>query len=162
MKGVALHCGRHGCVIRLEDGRFANLPASEAGYSLVRRSLAAQRRPEFEFIVSADDRWPRLTVAQSDAPEAPTANAAERPSGTHVEARPLNAPETMRPATAQTSLDEKIIEYLRQTADWDPTGAIASRAIEQKKVRAERMTLASELRARRRGGTAKRPNTKKH
>ena len=148
MKGVALHCGRYGCVIKLEDGRFANLPASEAGHGLVRRSLAAQRHPEFEFIVSGDERWPRLTFAQSDAPEP-------------VAARPSSAPAAARAPDAQSSLDEKIIEYLRQTADWDPTGAIASRAIEQKKVRAERMTVASDLRARRRTGAAKRSNSKK-
>jgi hypothetical protein len=142
MKGVALHCGRYGCVIKLADGRLGNLAAAEAGHALVRRSLAAQRRPEFDFIVSGDERWPRLHLAQSDAPEpvVPTKAAARD----------------------QSSLDEKIIDYLRQTADWDPTGALASRAIEQKSSRAERMTMASEVRARRRTSPAKRSNSKKH
>ena len=141
MKGVALQCGRHGCVIKLADGRFGNLAASEAGYAMVRRSLAAERRPEFDFIVSADGRWPRLHLAQSEAPE------------------PVVPP---KPAVRdQASLDDKIIDYLRQTSEWDPTGALASRAIEQKKSRAERMILASDVRARRRAGPAKRSNSKK-
>ena len=145
MKGVALHCGRYGCVIKLSDGRFANLAASEGGHALVRRSLTVRRRPEFDFIVSGDERRPRLHVAQSEAPEISAAHAVTAPA---------------RPADAQTSLDEKIIEYLRQTAEWDPTGALASRAIEQKKVRAERMTMTSELRARR-TGASKRSDSKK-
>jgi len=155
MKGVALHCGRYGCVIKLSDGRFANLAVSEGGHALVRRSLAAGRRPEFDFIVSGDERWPRLHVAQSEAPEM---------DATHVVARSSNAPDVAARssnAPGQTSLDDKIIDYLRQTAEWDPTGALASRAIEQKKVRAERMTIASELRVRRRAGAAKRSNSKK-
>jgi len=47
-----------------------------------------------------------------------------------------------------TNLDDQIIEYLRQTADWDPNGAIASRAHEAKETRADRL-LPFETRARR-------------
>lgn len=146
MKGVVLHCGRYGCVIKLADGRLGNLAASEGGHALVRRSLAAQRRPEFDFIVADDERWPRLHLAQSDAPE------------------PVVPPARNDVALERSSktLDDKIIEYLRQTADWDPTGALASRAIEQKKSRAERMIMASELRTRRRAAPTKRSSSKKH
>ena len=49
---------------------------------------------------------------------------------------------------AASSLEDKIINYLRQTADWDPDGAEAQRAESAEAPRADRL-LPFEMRARR-------------
>jgi mRNA-degrading endonuclease HigB of HigAB toxin-antitoxin module len=71
----------------------------------VRRALAQVRKPRFPFIVSERDGWLLVQLASD-----------------------LREPTSPAVPAADTTLDEKIIEYLRQTEDWDPNGAIASRA----------------------------------
>ena len=132
VKGAVLHCGKYGCIVRLEDGRLANLPAAAASQAGIRRALAAERRPAFSFIVTETENWPVLSVA----PDGSTADAEDDES----ETPPSDSP--------TTKLDDQIIDYLRQTADWDPKGASASRAHEAKETRADRL-LPFEKRARR-------------
>jgi len=132
VKGAVLHCGKYGCIVRLEDGRLANLPAAAAAQAGIRRALAAERRPAFSFIVTETESWPVLSLA----PDGSAASADD-----DEETDPSDDSPT-------TSLDDQIIEYLRQTADWDPNGAIASRAHEAKETRADRL-LPFEARARR-------------
>jgi len=132
VKGTVVACGRYGCTVRLEDGRIASLPSSDPGHKDVRRTLAQRRRPQFEFAVSEQDGWLILRLMPDDASPAP--------------ASPDVAPE--RDSSPARDLDDKIIEYLRQTEDWDPNGAIASRAHEAKQARADRL-LPFEVRARR-------------
>jgi hypothetical protein len=163
MRGVVLQCGRYGCIIKLADGRFANLSTSDAGHALVKRSLSAQRRPEFEF-EATDDHWPRVRVSERsdvalepDVPLKPDA-VLERSSSNESKV----ALERSSSPSSESTLDDKIIDYLRQTSDWDPTGAVASRALDNKKSRAERLSTAADLRARRRAGAAKKAGSKKH
>lgn len=145
MKGVVLHCGKYGCIVRLEDGRLANLPAAEAAQAGIRRALTANRRPEFPFVVSEGEGRPMLHLAPKEDREEVVL---ERSSSSGAE-------------SASTPLDQKIIDYLRQTADWDPNGAIASRAQEAKQTRADRL-LPFEARARRQyRDTPKKPPRKK-
>ncbi|MBV8081422.1 MAG: hypothetical protein JO347_05640 [Candidatus Eremiobacteraeota bacterium] len=147
IRGAVLSCGRYGCVVRLMDGRFANLPSTDPGYGRVRSALAHARKPRFPFVVSEQDGWLLAQLALGDEPTAPELPA-ER------------APQTQ--ADADSSLDDKIIEYLRQTEDWDPNGAIASRAQEGKEAPRERL-LPFEMRARRQyRESPKRPPRKKH
>lgn len=141
VKGIVLHCGKYGCIVRLEDGRLANLPAADAARAGVRRALSAKRRPEFAFEVTEEDGRLMLRLAPDVALER---SSSPRPD-----------------VSASTPLDQKIIEYLRQTADWDPNGAIASRAQETKQTRADRL-LPFEARARRQyRDTPKKPPRKK-
>jgi hypothetical protein len=132
INGTVLSCGRYGCVVRLDDGRIANLPSSEPGHSDVRRAATHGRRPNLPFIVSEKDGWLTLRLADEALTEQPE------------QAAPASE---VRPAD-DSNLDEKIIDYLRQTEDWDPKGAIASRAHEAKEPRADRL-LPFEMRARR-------------
>ena len=127
VRGTVLHCGRYGCVVRLDDGRIGNLPSAQPDHGVVRRALSGMRRPKFPFIVSEADGWLRLQLATPDDAAARSPNAS---------------------VSASTALDQKIIEYLRQTEDWDPNGAIAGRAQETKQTRADRL-LPFEMRARR-------------
>jgi hypothetical protein len=151
VKGVVLHCGKYGCVVRLEDGRLASLPAAEAAHAGIRRALAARRRPVFPFVVLDEDGRPTLRLAPTEAPLEPAADLALERSSRDPSAE----------VSASTPLDQKIIEYLRQTADWDPNGAIASRAQESKQTRADRL-LPFEARARRQyRDTPKKPPRKK-
>lgn len=151
MKGIVLHCGKYGCIVRLEDGRLANLPAAEAAHGGIRRALTAKRRPEFAFDVIDGDGRPVLRLVPSADVEL------ERPSEVALERSSSPAADV----SASSPLDQKIIEYLRQTADWDPNGAIASRAQETKQSRADRL-LPFEARARRQyRDTPKKPPRKK-
>jgi hypothetical protein len=151
VKGIVLHCGKYGCIVRLEDGRLANLPAAESAHGGIRRALAAKRRPEFAFEVAEADGRLMLRLAPKEEPshEQDADVALERSSSPVAD------------VSAATPLDQKIIEYLRQTADWDPNGAIASRAQETKQTRADRL-LPFEARARRQyRDTPKKPPRKK-
>ncbi len=130
--GTVLHCSRFGCIVRLEDGRLGNLPMEEDGSDIVRRAMTGGRRPRFPFIVLNDyGRRVRLALAQP-APGA----------GAEVES---SAPASGR--ISSSSLEQKIIEYLRQTAEWDPQGATLDLARLQKESRADRL-LPFEARAR--------------
>ena len=146
IRGAVLACGRYGCVVRLADGRFANLPPTDPSYGRVRSALSHARTPRFPFVVSEQDGWllARLASGEEPMPQEP----------------PLQpAPQT--PEVSDATLDGKIIEYLRQTEDWDPNGAIASRAQEGKEAPRERL-LPFEMRARRQyRESPKRPPRKK-
>jgi hypothetical protein len=137
--GTAVHCSRFGCVVRLEDGRIANLSPAQPGHDVVKRALRGGARRRFGFLV--DDAAGRLQLRL--APEQSETDA----------------------ATAQaraSSLDEKIIDYLRQTTEWDPKGAIAEQAQQKPQPRADRL-LPFEMRARPQyRDTKKRPPRKKH
>jgi hypothetical protein len=137
VRGTVLHCGRYGCIVRLENGKLANLSQKDEGHGPIRRALQSKRRPQFEFSVSEVDG--RLRLALATAAPTPEPGAAEfiRPSTVSPDA-----------VSASSPLDEKIIEYLRQTEDWDPKGAIAQSATESKPPRADRL-LPFEQRARR-------------
>jgi hypothetical protein len=131
ISGTVLSCGRYGCVVRLDDGRIANLPSSEPSHGDVRRAASRRRRPHLPFIVSEKDGWLTLRLA-----------------GEALTEREQASPSSEVRAADDSNLDEKIIDYLRQTEDWDPKGAIASRAHETKEPRADRL-LPFEMRARR-------------
>jgi hypothetical protein len=155
VKGIVLHCGKYGCIIRLEDGTLANLPPADAAHGGVRRALSAKRRPEFAFDVSEEDG--RLVLRL--APNAPDAHSEPAATGDDASLEPRSG--LVADVSASTPLDQKIIEYLRQTADWDPNGAIANRAQETKQTRADRL-LPFEARARRQyRDTPKKPPRKK-
>ena len=158
VKGTVLHCGKYGCIVRLHDGRLANLPAAAAAQAGVRRVLTSGRRPEFEFIVTETEGWPMLSLAR--AGESADESDEELDSNVVLERSSSSTDSAHRDAPS-TQLDEKIIEYLRQTADWDPNGAIASRAQEAKETRADRL-LPFEARARRQyRDTPRKPPRKK-
>lgn len=133
--GTVLACSRFGCVVRLEDGRLASLPAGAPGLDEIRRAAIGRRRPQFSFVVEEQvGRRTRVGLA---------------PDRDRQAAAPT--------LSATSSLEEKIIDYLRQTAEWDPDGRIAERAQAGATVRGERL-LPFELRARRQyRESAKRP-----
>jgi hypothetical protein len=142
LKGTVLHCGRFGCIVRLEDGRIGNLPTAEAARGAVRQA-AARRKTVLLFQIVQEEGRLQLRLAEPDA-------------AMHAQAVAAN-----ESALASTSLDQKIIDYLRQTEDWDPKGALASRAQETKPVRADRL-LPFEARARKQyRDTPKKPPRKK-
>ena len=126
VRGVVLHCSRFGCVVRLEGGRFGLLPASDEQFSAVRRA-AIGRQPELWFAIADQlGRHVRLrTTPEVAVGLAPTDESSRA-----------------------TSLEQKIIDYLRQTADWDPSGSAAERALISQPPRADRL-LPFEMRARR-------------
>jgi hypothetical protein len=170
VKGIVLQCGKYGCVVRLEDGRLAKLPAAEAAQAGIRRVLAAKRRPVFPFVVMEEDGRLLLRLAPNDDARRETDVPLEQSLNPNVALEGSSSPNvalersSRQPGadvSASTPLDQKIIEYLRQTADWDPNGAIASRAQESKQTRADRL-LPFEARARRQyRDTPKKPPRKK-
>ena len=96
IRGTVVQAGRYGAVIRLEDGRLATVAADDPCFSTLRRAVTEQRRPTFDFeIVDESGGRPRVALASE--------RAAERASA--------------------TSFEQKIADYLRQTAQWDPRGA---------------------------------------
>jgi len=127
VRGTVLHCSRFGAVVRLPDGRLASLPADDAGIGFVRRAAAGGRRPQFAFAI---DEGPGRRVRLALASE---------PS--HDDAPPLPR------ARASASLEQKIIDYLRQTAEWDPRAATSEAPSRDERQRAERL-LPFEARAR--------------
>ncbi len=97
-----MHCSRFGCVVRLDDGRFATLPSSERGIDMIKRALGAGRHPQFPFIIEEEDGR-RIRVALASSPDLGTSDAAP-------------------PAQAggfSTSLEQKIIDFWRQVSEWD-------------------------------------------
>jgi len=91
---------------------------------------------------------PDGSAADEDDDEEADSSDVEPDSGDVVLERSSSESEDQLRDSPTTSLDDQIIEYLRQTADWDPNGAIASRAQEAKETRADRL-LPFETRARR-------------
>jgi hypothetical protein len=126
MRGTVVHCSRFGAVIRLEDGRLGALPADAPGMASVRKASTAGRRPQFSFVVD-DDSGSRVRLALAEV-----------------------VPEHDQPAAvrASSSLEQKIVDYLRQTADWDPRITTSEGARTGERSRADRL-LPFEFRARR-------------
>jgi hypothetical protein len=104
LRGLVLHCSRFGCVVRLEDGRFGVLPASEHGIDVVKRAVTSGRRPTFPFAVAEDNgRHLRLSLCSS-GPLAPLDSvSSEEPSREKF----------------SSSLEQKIIDFWRQASEWD-------------------------------------------
>ena len=118
VRGSVVHCGRFGCVVRLDDGRLAMLPAGERGIDLVKRALVSGRHPQFPFVVEEEiGRRVRVALAPSQ--------------GRHtVGGTALADVTTVVPAAPQqerfsASLEQKIIDFWRQASEWDRTaGAV--------------------------------------
>jgi hypothetical protein len=128
VRGTVLHCSKFGAVVRLDDGRLASLPPDVSGMATIRRASTAGRKPHFPFVIEEEQgRHLRLGLAEE-------AVDVDVESATPVRA-------------SSSSLDQKIIDYLRQTAEWDPRATSeASRADERP--RSDRL-LPFEFRARR-------------
>jgi hypothetical protein len=127
VRGNVVHCSRFGCLIRLEDGRLAAFPSTETGIEMLRRAATETHRPQFPFIIAEErGRHVRLQLAMQHVPEAH--NAA--------------------PAAARLSatLEQKIIDFWRQTSDWDKNAG--SVELPEQAPRGERL-LPFEMRARR-------------
>lgn len=118
VRGTVIHCSRFGAIVRLDDGRLAMYRSDEPGMSAVRRASSGGRRPQFPFDVTASNAN-RIELSLA-------ANESEHAS----------------------SLDEKIIDYLRQSAERDPRASQAQPARGDERPRADRL-LPFELRARR-------------
>lgn len=98
-RGSVLHCTRFGCVVRLDDGRLAFVPAGEPGLDSLRRAAGGGRRPQFPFqVVEEQGRRVRVRLAGSARTEDEGRSASGRLS---------------------SSLEQKIIDFWRQTAEWD-------------------------------------------
>ncbi|MDQ2818601.1 MAG: hypothetical protein M3T49_10420 [Candidatus Eremiobacteraeota bacterium] len=130
MFGTIVHRSRFGFIVRLADGRLATLAASDADDRTLGLLEPNGRRTSREFIVeSASGDRLRVSLARP-------AGALSEPS---LPAVPPAAPE---------SLEHKIIDYLRQTTEWDPHGAASGLTRFNRESRADRL-LPFEARARR-------------
>lgn len=143
VRGNVLHCSRFGCVVRLDDGRLATLPASERGIDIIKRALGAGRHPQFPFVIAQDNgRRVRVALATPDEKEVAT------------------------PATATTSgrfsasLEQKIIDFWRQVSEWDRN---AGRVDEEEPElrRADRLRPFEERAPRHYRDTVKRPRRRR-
>lgn len=128
VRGTVVHCSRFGAVVRLEDGRLGLLPSEGAGMAVVRRAALGGRRPQFPFILE-EERGRRVRLSLAEQPQ--------RDEGT-----------TRRAPAASASLEQKIIDYLRQTAEWDPRITARETTRGEEGSRTERL-LPFEFRARR-------------
>jgi hypothetical protein len=111
VRGQVVHCGRFGCVVRLEDGRFGLLPAAERGVDELRRALAAGRRPSFPFLIAQDAGGRvrlRLHGAASVLPPADDGGSSAHEASTPAPPQKFSA-----------SLEQKIIDFWRQVSEWD-------------------------------------------
>lgn len=104
VRGNVVHCSRFGCVVRLDDGRLATLPANERGIEIVKRALGAGRHPQFPFVI-AQESGRRVRVALAALPENAATDAT--PAGPSA------------PGRFSSSLEQKIIDFWRQVSDWD-------------------------------------------
>ena len=101
VRGNVLQCSRFGCIVRLDDGRFATLPAEERGIEMVRRALTVGRNPQFPFVITqSQGRRTRVALASLPEPEAAPAS-------------------TLQSGRLSTSLEQKIIDFWRQASEWD-------------------------------------------
>jgi hypothetical protein len=128
MKGTVVSCSRYGCVVRLADGRIGSLPSTDPHFAQLKKVVSKAARPRLDFDVADGEGWRILAVAT------------ERDADTRSDADALQPPPSSSAETAGASLDDKIIEYLRQTEEWDPHSALAARVQEAKEARATRMT----------------------
>ena len=134
VQGTVIHCSRFGAVVRLEDGRLGLFRSDEPGMQVVRRASSGGRRPQFSFDVAASgERRVQLSLAKLEGARANDA------VGDVVGRAKLGA---------ETSFEQKIIDYLRQTAEWDPRASQAPAARGDDRPRADRL-LPFEMRARR-------------
>jgi hypothetical protein len=98
IRGTVVQAGRFGAVVRLQDGRLATVAPDASCFPTIRRAVTERRRPEFDFeIVDESGGRPRVALASDRA-------ASDR-------------------AGSNATFEQKIAEYLRQTAQWDPRGA---------------------------------------
>jgi hypothetical protein len=105
VRGHVVHCGRFGCIVRLEDGRLGVLAASELGIDTVKRAVGSGQHPSFPFAIAEQNgRRVRLQLARATALGSPASPA---PNEQPVRRRLLS------------SFEEKIIDFWRQASDWD-------------------------------------------
>ncbi|HZV80343.1 MAG TPA: hypothetical protein VFF60_12125 [Candidatus Binatus sp.] len=128
MKGIVISCSRYGCVVRLADGRIGSLPSSDPHFAQLKKVVSKAARPRLDFDAAESEGWRVLTVA------------AEIDATLQSDADAMEPPPSSTAVTTAASLDDKIIEYLRQTEEWDPHSALASRVQEAKEARATRIT----------------------
>lgn len=127
MRGTVLHFSRFGAVVRLDDGRLGLLPSDSLHIAFVRRAAAGGRRPQFAFVVEeGQGRHARLALAE----EPPRDEDREVPR-----------------VRSSSSLEQKIIDYLRQTAEWDPRASTSEASRGDERPRSDRL-LPFEFRAR--------------
>jgi hypothetical protein len=93
IRGTVVQAGRVGAVVRLEDGRLATVAPDASCFPTIRRAVTERRRPAFDFEI-VDESGGRPRVAL----------AADH-------------------AATNSTFEQKIADYLRQTAEWDPRGA---------------------------------------
>jgi hypothetical protein len=143
VRGNVLHCSRFGCVVRLDDGRFATLPSSERGIDLIKRALGAGRRPQFPFVI-AEENGRRVRVALAPVGEKESAAS----------------PAPTTPGRFSASLEQKIIDFWRQVSEWDRN---AGRVDEEEPElrRADRLRPFEERAPRQYRDTVKRPRRKR-
>ena len=128
IRGTVLHFSRFGAVVRLEDGRLGLLQSDGSDISFVRRAAAEGRRPQFAFVVGeGQGRHVRLALANDPARD----DDREPPPR----------------ARTSSSLEQKIIDYLRQTAEWDPRASTSEAPRGDERPRSDRL-LPFEFRAR--------------
>lgn len=142
-RGSVVHCSRFGCIVKLEDGRFALLPANEDGIDTVRRAAGLGRHPQFPFyVVEEDGRRVRLKMA--------------------LERRPEEASQKQLSVAARlsASLEHKIIDFWRQASEWDRN---AGRVEEEEPVlrRADRLLPFEERTRKQQRESPKRPRRPK-
>jgi hypothetical protein len=139
VRGNVLHCSRFGCIVRLDDGRFATFPSSERGIEIVKKAVGAGRHPQFPFVIS-EDNGRRVRVALAALAEKDTSEPASSPNAGRLSA----------------SLEQKIIDFWRQVSEWDRN---AGRVDEEEPTlrRADRLRPFEERAPRQYRETQKRP-----
>lgn len=104
VRGNVVHCSRFGCVVRLEDGRFGMLPATDPGVDVIKRALTAGRRPDLPFIVAEENgRRVRLSLPVH-----------QHEVGDDWQIAPQQTQQRF-----SSSLEQKIIDFWRQVSEWD-------------------------------------------
>jgi cellobiose-specific phosphotransferase system component IIA len=115
-------------LVRLDDGRFATFPSTETGIEMLRRAATEAHRPQFPFIIAEErGRHLRLQLAMQHVPD-------------------VYGAATLGAARLSATLEQKIIDFWRQTSDWDRNAG--SVELQQQVPRVERL-LPFEMRARR-------------
>jgi hypothetical protein len=128
VRGTVLHCSRFGAVVRLDDGRLGLLPADASGMTTIRRASTGGRRPQFPFSVEEESGRRICLELVTDTS--------------------LADDERTAPARSSSSFEQKIIDYLRQTAERDPRAAAVESPRADERSRPDRL-LPFEFRARR-------------
>jgi hypothetical protein len=127
MRGTVLHFSRFGAVIRLDDGRLGMLPSDSSHIAFVRRAWSGGRRPQFSFVVEeGQGRHARLALAEEPG---------------------RDGDRELPRARSASTLEQKIIDYLRQTAERDPRASTSEVSRGDERPRSDRL-LPFEFRAR--------------